>query len=819
MGFRINNRKTIIRERMNQRLEKAFESPLSVVVAPMGYGKSIAIEDYLCYSKINYAWIPMYHPINIEATKYFFYQISQALKLRFPSYAAQFNSLSFPDSSKEILVLIQQIRQMVREPFAIVIDDYHAIENDAINSLLERIVHENIEDFHIVLVSRKLPKMCISELCIKGLCESLLLDEIKFTKDEMNQYFDTVAFDESEEIRSKIYSHVNGWISAAYIMITHYKVDKALEMRSLNEIIRISFFDDYSQDTKKLLLQFSLLEYMNIDQLNFVLDGENPAALLDNLRAENAFIAKDSQGVYRFHDMYRQFLDGIRREYPINTQEIYDRNAQWLRDNGLLMQALIQWKTRDNIERILEEVERWDLSNFTSNDRELLYQILDNIPLDKLYQYPMVTLKHIFWIILSVDRVRGKQMLADFQAFIEENGSRKYSVGRIKGEINIISTAIAFGDAEAMSIYMRNAKEHLGNDHSYIRTKNNSMTDGCPHFTFYYLHKPGSYKKIADIMSTNYSVHTQVTAGCGAGGEYLANAEYSLETGVFSGFEREAKKAIIMAERYQQDCIKVCALMALGRFYIMLQDIPKQQEVLADLKQMRESKQTPITMNVIENGLGYLYACMNERDHIPSWLRDGDMTQYKSLYKGATINYIIHVKSLLLADDLINVDVLCDDYLGIYEKYDCLLGQIHMLIFKAIAQLRLRGNQAARKPLLTALTLAQPDNIVMPFIDNLSSLSTLLQHKYAEINAGFLSRIKNATSFLDRGEETSSSLTKREEEIMLLLKGGDARKDIAEKLYISQNTVKRHIQNIYKKLGAKNRVIAMKKYDDASSRD
>lgn len=49
-------------------------------------------------------------------------------------------------------------------------------------------------------------------------------------------------------------------------------------------------------------------------------------------------------------------------------------------------------------------------------------------------------------------------------------------------------------------------------------------------------------------------------------------------------------------------------------------------------------------------------------------------------------------------------------------------------------------------------------------------------------------------------------LTRRETELLALIAEGLDNKSIAEALRISPFTVKRHIENIYKKLQAKNRV-------------
>lgn len=53
-------------------------------------------------------------------------------------------------------------------------------------------------------------------------------------------------------------------------------------------------------------------------------------------------------------------------------------------------------------------------------------------------------------------------------------------------------------------------------------------------------------------------------------------------------------------------------------------------------------------------------------------------------------------------------------------------------------------------------------------------------------------------------------LTKREIEVLLLVVKGLSNKDIAENLYISEHTVKKHLKSSYKKLDVKNRIQLLK---------
>lgn len=56
--------------------------------------------------------------------------------------------------------------------------------------------------------------------------------------------------------------------------------------------------------------------------------------------------------------------------------------------------------------------------------------------------------------------------------------------------------------------------------------------------------------------------------------------------------------------------------------------------------------------------------------------------------------------------------------------------------------------------------------------------------------------------------KTLSSLTPRELEILLLVVAGYTNRAIAAKIYISEKTVEFHLDNIYRKIGARTRLMA-----------
>jgi len=84
-------------------------------------------------------------------------------------------------------------------------------------------------------------------------------------------------------------------------------------------------------------------------------------------------------------------------------------------------------------------------------------------------------------------------------------------------------------------------------------------------------------------------------------------------------------------------------------------------------------------------------------------------------------------------------------------------------------------------------------------MDRINDLQVQVKNKNYEEE---IERISNMYQF---------DLSKREIEVLQLISKGYNNEEIAEKLFVSKNTVKTHIQHIYTKLDVKNRIQAMKK--------
>ena len=150
---------------------------------------------------------------------------------------------------------------------------------------------------------------------------------------------------------------------------------------------------------------------------------------------------------------------------------------------------------------------------------------------------------------------------------------------------------------------------------------------------------------------------------------------------------------------------------------------------------------------------------------------------------------------------------------------------IEILVLQALAH-EAQGNiPPALAPLERALTLAEPEGYVRIFVDEGEAMRNLLRHAAAGgITGSYTGRLlsvfektaqlASATSRRPGTPELAEPLTEREAEILRVISVGMTNQEIADQFVISVATVKRHITNVYGKLGVSNRTQATARAND-----
>ncbi len=164
--------------------------------------------------------------------------------------------------------------------------------------------------------------------------------------------------------------------------------------------------------------------------------------------------------------------------------------------------------------------------------------------------------------------------------------------------------------------------------------------------------------------------------------------------------------------------------------------------------------------------------------------------------------------------------------LGAAEEGGRMGSVIEILVLQALAHEAQGDLTPALVSLERALTLAEPEGYVRIFVDEGPPMTHLLNESlnrdtapdYVRQLLGAFSddEQKQADSVQEKAPESKwvESLSEREIEVLQLIAAGHKYQKVAERLFISLNTVRHHTKNIYSKLEVNNRTQAIKKAND-----
>jgi len=155
---------------------------------------------------------------------------------------------------------------------------------------------------------------------------------------------------------------------------------------------------------------------------------------------------------------------------------------------------------------------------------------------------------------------------------------------------------------------------------------------------------------------------------------------------------------------------------------------------------------------------------------------------------------------------------------------------IKLLILDTIAQHRHGNEEHARRSLHRALQLAAPQGFARLFLDEgrallpaLHDMRPLLERRTPEGDPAIATQrdfvadllkaaggsVETGAIHADSGFQPLEPLTERERRILVFLANGLSNKEMARRVFVSENTIKFHLKNIYSKLAVNSRLQAI----------
>ena len=800
-----------ISKRVQECLCPIAHCALTTVVAPMGYGKTTAINWFLAEKTKGGKAVAIRMSIYSEKLPMLWRSAQDAFRFAGLDVLSAYD---FPTGEAAATLVLEELCRAFssgKTAYYLFLDDFHLLRDERAVRFICRISARLPDNAHLIVASRDrfLPAGEIVRL--GGNLHQIGMEHLRLNHTELAVYAHRCGAELSEQQLEALLRSSEGWFSAIYLNLRALSERGRLPDASSDifEMFTAAMIDPLPPGRQEFLAVMGLADEFTAEMARFVTENPETDAIIQDLTCQNAFVTRlpDSQR-YRFHHMMKECALRKFRTLPEQSQTRYwNRFGSWYGAHGQYLHALGAYGRSGNNDAALTIIEK-DAGNLLSalHPEELLER-LNACPEEVLTRHPtaiLVLMRRLFTWRQIPKMLQLKALLE--RAIAESPDMPEEERGNLLGECDLIMSFLLYNDITKMSRLHRSASRQMSRPAVTIQA-GSSWTFGSPSVLMMYYRAPGELQKETHEMHECMPHYYRITNGHGLGAELVMDAEASFMQGKLReaeiGLER-ARAAI--AGSGQENMALCCDFLELrllrsgGRHRL---DIKARAEALL-------ARHDVVLLNMFESILAYYYALLQEPEKIPDVFR---------LHRLDTVNYFAPGKPMM---ELIENQVYLaqGEFPRVIGRSEPLLSGCGSLHYALVAlHIRLQtasayealGNRAmARKLLVRALEDAEPDGFVLPFAENApylmnhySALSRELETPFAasvcELSERWLSQQQTSGS---RQEpiEALRELSERERSVAQLMALRKTNREIAETLFLSEGTVKQYINRIYSKL-------------------
>jgi len=810
-------------ERLTNAMRQIPDHPLTIVEAPMGYGKTTAVRERLNFDKANVMWQRVYDNSLSSFWNGFCHlfggfeeeQSQSLLQLQFPNDSVSLGAA---------LNILERIELPVNS--VIIIDDYHLAECVETNSFIEFLVMSEMMDIHIVLTTRYTHFPRLEELQLKGYLYHIKQESFELMPMDIICYYKQCGISINAYDAGELYSLTEGWISALYLLMLNFdSKGSSLHLIDIHTLIDKVVYSPLPEVSRDLLINMCIFNNFTVEQAEYVWEGDNPASQIAVLVGENAFVTYDSrQKTYYMHSLLKSFLrEKLDSKEKLYKEVLYKKAAHWYLENRDYISSMNYAYLAGDFDTLLKAVQLdKGLSIFPEN-KYLIIKYFEECPMESKQNNPYAVLLLVRKMFLFNEHDKFRKAFRELMAIIQNMDTLDTDyINRLLGESELIISITEYNDIEKMSEHHSRACSLLKST-SLIFDGKGAWTFGAPSVLYMFYRKSGELEKEVQIIREAMPFYYQLTNNHGKGAEYVMEAERFYYLGDFENSEITAHKAFQAANDDSESGIVICAVFQQIKLAFMKGDF---SSILYLFKRMREDindKKLYFYMHTLDMCEAYIYSCLNIKEHIPPWIINGEFKNIRPYFPAMAFLNIVYARVLLINGDYLKIIGSTESFIGIASVFPNLLGQIHTYIYLAAANSRISRQSEALVAVKQALDIAMPDKVYMPFVENSDYIEPLLKELQRQgVYREDISRIlklfesyKRAVGYIRKEyfEERKPVLTKREMEIAKLAAEGFSNKEIGERLYISQNTVKTQLKSIFGKLGVNSRILLKLRLD------
>ena len=320
------------------RLDERFgRHPLTMVIAPAGFGKSTLIQSWWRRAgDVPKALISFdaFHSSNtLDAAQA---AVRGFTTIGVPTAVAdRLTALMPPDGSafgSEFGHAVEDALRSLPHDFVLFFDDVHGLLPEAARDM-GRIVSMAASDRHrIVVAARRQPPWPIERWQVGGFADVITADDLRLTVDEVAELLDP----ETVSKAARITEVTNGWAAAVEAVRWRLRADPAVEIEEavldLVDYVGAEVLPVLDDADVEVLVRTAVLDRFSVRVATAVTAEPSTPRVLDEMIRRTSLVTRLEDGQYRYHAILREALQRrLARMEPDVGRELHLRAAgAWL---------------------------------------------------------------------------------------------------------------------------------------------------------------------------------------------------------------------------------------------------------------------------------------------------------------------------------------------------------------------------------------------------------------------------------------------------------------------------------------------------------
>ncbi len=856
--------KVVLRPRLIERLNEGLSAgrKLTLISAPAGFGKTTLVSGWVADCDQKVAWLSLDEGDN-DPIRFLTYLVAALQTIMANIGEGVLRVLQSPQPPPTEVILTALLNEITTIPdnFVLVLDDYHLIDAKPVDETLTFLLEHLPPKMHLVIATREDPHLPLARLRARGQLTELRAADLRFTPAEAAEFLGQVmGLNLSKEDIAALETRTEGWIAglqlAALSMQGHQDVTSFIQSFTGSHHFVLDYLVEevlhqQSESIQTFLLHTSILDRLCGSLCDAVLLDPSASGqeTLEYLEHANLFIVPldNERHWYRYHHLFadllrqrlHQSIASFIGDAESRVNELHIRASQWYEDNGLEIEAFYHAATANDVERAARLVKGKGIPLHYRGVVGPVLHWLESLPTMVLDARPSLWVMYASLLLFNGQSTGIEQKLQAAEASLQSTELDKKTqdlVGQIASMRAVL--AVPPNQIETIIAQSRRALEYLHPDNLPVRTTTTwalgrayelqgnraaasqayteaisiGQASGNIMFTLAAMTSLGNIQESENQLYLAAETYRRVLRlfgdqpqpfTCGA---HLGLARIFYEWNNVDAAGKHSQQSLQLARQVENTGTLASCEVFLARMKLAQGDVAGAAVFLAEADQfMRQHKFVGLTLEIAAAQVLML-------------LHQGDLAAAAHLAQTHELP-VSQARVLLAQGDTSAALALLDPLRQQAEAKGWEDERLKVIILEAIAHHTLSEEVKAVQLLGEALALAEPGGFIRIFVDEGPPMAVLLREaaKHGTVSNYVRQLLAAFGKAEDRTSVTQLSiepLSKRELEVLRLLRTDLNGPEIARELMVSLNTMRTHTKSIYNKLGVNNRQMAIRRAEE-----